>query len=108
MASSSKKSLDMPFLLVMCAMVLAGLLIFTSAALSLLEQDGGATFTSVAVSQLLLGLVCGSAALIFFARVDYRQWRQYSPYFFAFAFLLTIATFIPHVGLELKGASRWI
>lgn len=92
----------------MCAMVIAGLLIFTSAALSLLEQDGGATFTSVAVSQLLLGLLCGSVALVFFAKVDYRTWRRYSPYFFAAAFLLTMLTFAPHVGLSLKGAARWI
>ncbi len=98
----------MPFLLVMCAMVIVGLLIFTSAALSLLEQDGGATFTSVAVGQLLLGLIGGSVALIFFARTDYRIWRQYSPYFFAFAFILTIMTFVPHIGLSLKGAARWI
>ena len=78
MTSSSKKAVDTPFLLVLCALVVAGLLIFTSAALSLLVGDGGVTFTSVAVSQLLLGLVCGSIALVFFARVDYRVWRPYT------------------------------
>jgi cell division protein FtsW len=108
MSSSSKKAIDTPFLLALCSIVIAGLLIFTSAALSLLQQDGGATFTSVAVSQLLLGLVCGSIALIFFAKMDYRKWRQYSPYFFAFAFILTTLTFVPHIGLSLKGAARWI
>jgi cell division protein FtsW len=103
-----KKTIDMPFLLVLCAVVFAGLLIFTSAALSLLEQDGGATFTSVAVSQLLLGLLCGAGALVFFARVDYRLWRRYVIYFFAFAVVLAILTFVPHIGLSLKGASRWL
>lgn len=92
----------------MCVMVIAGLLIFTSAALSLLEQDGGATFTDVAVGQLLLGLLCGSLALIFFVRIDYRTWRRWTPHFFGAALVLTVLTFAPHIGLTLKGASRWL
>ena len=101
------KSIDTPFLLVLCALVVFGLLIFTSAALGLLAR-GGATFTSVAVNQLLLGLVCGSIALYVLSRMDYRKWRPYTPYFFGFALLLTALTFVPGIGLELKGASRWI
>jgi cell division protein FtsW len=103
-----KKSIDTPFLLVLCALVVFGLLIFTSAALGLLARDGGATFSSVAVNQLLLGLVCGSFALWVLSRLDYRKWRPYTPYFFALAILLTLLTFVPGIGLELKGASRWL
>lgn len=103
-----KKTIDAPFLVVLCALLLSGLLIFTSAALSLLAQDGGASFESVAVSQLLLGLVLGSAGLIFFARIDYRTWRPYTIYFFCFAVFLSLLTFAPHIGLSLKGAARWI
>ncbi len=103
-----RKSIDVPFLVVLCALLLSGLLIFTSAALSLLAQDGGATFKSVTISQLLLGLVLGSVALVFFARIDYRLWRPYTIYFFCFALFLTLLTFVPHIGLSLKGASRWI
>lgn len=97
----------MPFLLVLVALVVFGLLIFTSAALGLLARDG-ASFTSVAVNQLLLGLVCGSVALWVLSRLDYRSWARYTPYFFGFALILTALTFVPHIGLELKGASRWI
>lgn len=104
----AKKSIDVPFLVTLCALLLSGLLIFTSAALSLMVQDGGATFESVAVSQLLLGLVMGSCGLIFFARIDYRVWRPYTIYFFCFAVFLSLLTFVPHIGLSLKGASRWI
>lgn len=88
-------------------LVVFGLLIFTSAALGLLARDG-ASFTSVAVNQLLLGLVCGSIALYVLSRLDYRVWARYTPYFFAFALLLTALTFVPGIGLELKGAARWI
>ncbi|MES2006786.1 MAG: putative peptidoglycan glycosyltransferase FtsW [Patescibacteria group bacterium] len=103
-----KKAIDTPFLVVLCVLVVSGLIIFTSAALGLLARGGGATFTSVAVSQLLLGLICGSAACFFFAAVDYRLWRKFTPYFFAGAIILTLCTFVPGIGLELKGASRWI
>jgi cell division protein FtsW len=103
-----KKSIDAPFLIVLCALLISGLLIFTSAALSLLAQDGGASFESVAVSQLLFGLVMGGAGLIFFARIDYRTWRPYTVYFFCFALFLSLLTFVPHIGLSLKGAARWI
>lgn len=103
-----KKSVDTPFLLIVCGLVAFGLLIFTSAALGLLAREDGASFTSVAVSQLLLGLMCGSAALFVLSRLDYRKWRPYTPYFFGFALVLTLLTFVPGVGLTLKGASRWI
>lgn len=103
-----RKPVDTAFLLTTSALVVAGLLIFTSAALGLLARDGGASFTSVAVSQLLLGLVCGGILSYFLARTDYRLWRPYTPYLFGFALLLTLLTFVPHVGLTLKGASRWI
>lgn len=101
------KSVDTPFLLVFLAIIVFGLLIFTSAALGLLAR-GGASFTSVAVSQLLLGFLCGGLAMIVISRMDYRKWRPYTPYIFGVAILLTLLTFVPHVGLELKGAARWI
>lgn len=103
-----KKTLDTPFLLVLCAIVLFGLLIFTSAALGLLARGNGASFSSVAVSQLLLGLVCGSIACFILAKIDYRLWRTYTPYMFGFAMLLTLLVFVPGVGVELKGAARWV
>ncbi len=103
-----KKRVDISFLLVTCALVIFGLVIFTSAALGLLAKQSGATFSSVAVSQLLLGLVCGSAACFVLARIDYKSWRRFTPHLFGFAIFLTLLTFVPGVGLELKGAHRWI
>ncbi|HEY6021489.1 MAG TPA: putative peptidoglycan glycosyltransferase FtsW [Candidatus Paceibacterota bacterium] len=101
------RPLDTPFLLAVCALIVFGLLIFTSAALGLLARDG-ATFTSVAVNQLLLGFLLGGIGMIVTSRIDYKLWRPYTPYFFGFALLLTLLTFVPHIGLELKGASRWL
>lgn len=101
------RPLDTPFLLVVCALIVFGLLIFTSAALGLLARDG-ATFTSVAVNQLLLGLLLGGIAMVVASRIDYKLWRPYMLYFFGVALFLTLLTFVPHIGLELKGAARWL
>ncbi len=103
-----KRTIDIPFLLVMCGLVIFGLLIFTSAAMGLLARDGGASFTSVAASQLLFGLLCGGFLMVFFARLDYQKIKVYTPYFFGIALAITLLTFVPHIGLSLKGASRWI
>ncbi|HWB34285.1 MAG TPA: FtsW/RodA/SpoVE family cell cycle protein, partial [Candidatus Paceibacterota bacterium] len=84
-----------------------GLLIFTSAALGLLARDG-ASFSSVTIKQLLVGLVLGGVVAYFVSRMDYRKWRAYTPHFFGFALFLTALTLIPHIGLSLKGASRWL
>lgn len=102
-----KLSVDTPFLLVLCALVLFGIIIFTSAALGLLARDG-ASFSSVAANQLLLGLVAGSIACFALSHLDYRKWRPYTPYFFGFAIFVTLLTFVPGIGLELKGAHRWV
>jgi len=102
------RPVDTPFLLVFLFLLVFGLLIFTSAALGLLARDGGASFGSVAVTQLLLGFVCGGIALVTLSRLDYRTWRPYVPYIFGFGILLTLLTFVPGIGLTLKGASRWI
>lgn len=103
-----RKTIDTSFLLLVCVLVAVGLLIFTSAALGLLARGGQATFTGVAVSQVLLGLVCGSVLMLILARIDYRLWKAYTPYLFIFAMFLTALTFVPHIGLSLKGAHRWI
>ncbi len=97
---------DTPFLLTVCLLLAFGLLIFTSAALGLLARDG-ATFTSVATSQILLGFLLGGVAMVVLSRIDYRLWRPYTPYFFAAAACITALTLTP-LGLTLKGASRWL
>jgi cell division protein FtsW len=101
------KKADTPFFLTTAALVVFGLLIFTSAALGQLARDG-ASFTSVATSQILLGFVLGSVLLVILSRIDYKLWRRYTPYLFGIAVALTLLTFVPHIGLSLKGASRWI
>lgn len=98
---------DTPFLLTFLTLLFFGLLIFTSAALGLLARDG-ADFQNVAVSQLFFGLVLGGGLMLGLSRLDYRLLRPYTPYIFGFAVFLVCLTFVPGIGLTLKGASRWL
>jgi cell division protein FtsW len=88
-------------------LVIAGVFIFLSASLGLFAGDG-AQFADVARSQLLLGLTGGLAAFALGMTLPYKTWRKLSLYLFIGALLLTLAVFIPHVGLTLNGARRWI
>ncbi len=88
-------------------LVVGGLFIFLSASLGLLASDG-AQFSDVARSQLILGLGGGLIAFFFAMAIPYRFWKQYSLYIFGAAVMLTLLVFVPHVGIELNGARRWI
>jgi cell division protein FtsW len=105
--SSRSKTVDIPFLAVVILLTATGFLIFSSAALGLLARDG-ATFASVAATQALLGVGAGLIACAFFARMDYRVFARFAIPLYVAALFITCLTFIPHIGLALKGAHRWI
>lgn len=100
-------SIDRIFLILTYALVVIGFCIFSSASLGLLAREG-ARFSSVAISQILFGIVGGSIALFITSMVHYRWWRQYAFYFFAFSLILTSLVFIDKIGLEYGGAVRWL
>lgn len=88
-------------------LAIGGVFIFLSASLGLLAGEG-ASFFDVALNQIMLGLGGGSIACFLIASFPYRYIRPYTLYFFIFALLLTLAVFIPGLGLTLNGATRWI
>jgi cell division protein FtsW len=75
--------------------------------LGLLAYDG-ASFADVAKSQLVFGLGGGLLALIVALRTPYRVWRRFSLYLFGASVILTLLVFVPHVGVSINGARRWI
>lgn len=99
--------MDQPFFIVTLVLVLIGFFIFSSASLGLLARSG-ATFSSVAISQLVYGIGGGMLALVVLSRVPYRTYRPYAPHIFMVALFLTCLVFIPGVGYEANGARRWI
>ncbi len=100
-------SVDRSLLILTVLLVVSGFFIFSSASLGLLARDG-ARFSGVAMNQFLFGIVGGAIALIITSSIHYRFWRQYAFYFAIFTALLTLAVFIPGLGMEHGGARRWL
>jgi cell division protein FtsW len=101
------KSVDTILLALVIILVGGGFLIFSSASLGLLARQG-ASFSSVAFNQFLFGIVGGGIAMFLTSNLYYRNLRQYAFYIFIFSILLTLAVFIPHLGVSQGGARRWI
>ena len=53
-------------------------------------------------------LVIGTGACVAGALVDYHRWRQWWPYVYGISAILLALCFVPHVGMRINGASRWI
>lgn len=101
------KSVDGILLFATAILVVGGLFIFLSASLGLLARDG-AQFSDVATSQIVLGLGGGFIAMLIALSVPYRLWRRYALFLFIASIFLTLLVFAPGIGLELKGAHRWL
>lgn len=102
-----KHRVDRWFLAAVVVMAGTGLFIFSSAALGLLAR-GKVSFSSVAFSQIFLGLFLGSIACYIVSRINYRVWRKYAVWFFLGSILLTLCVWAPKIGLSHGGATRWI
>lgn len=107
MNSRAPKSIDSILLILVLILVIAGFFVFSSASLGLLARDG-ASFSSVAFSQFIFGIIGGSIAMLITSNIYYRNWRQYAFYIFLFTALFTLAVFIPGLGMTHGGATRWI
>ncbi len=101
------KTIDRTLLAIVLVLLIGGFLIFSSASLGLLAREG-ARFSSVAVSQLLFGIVGGIVALAVTSTVHYRIWRQYAFYFFILSIFFTLLVFVPGINFVHGGAHRWI
>lgn len=98
---------DRVFAVITLLLVVAGLAIFFSASLGLLA-GGAVSISRIAVTQLVLGLALGVAALVAFRFAPYRDFARYAPYLYGACLLLTLLVFIPGIGASANGAARWI
>lgn len=101
------KGVDRTLLIIIVLLVVFGFFIFSSASLGLLAREG-ARFSSVAFSQIVFGICGGGIALFLTSQIFYRNWREYAFYIFVGTVILTLAVFIPGIGMEHGGAQRWI
>ncbi len=101
------RATDRILFLSILTLVIGGLFIFLSASLGLLAGNG-AQFSDVALGQIVLGLGGGTVALLIAMTLPYRLWRRVALFGFVASLILTLAVFVPHFGVELNGAHRWL
>jgi cell division protein FtsW len=98
--------IDMPTIAIVLAIVLLGLVMVTSASVSIAAREGGDPFLFLE-RQLVLTLVgAACAALVFCVRTDLLA-RAGVP-LLVLAVLLLVAVLIPGVGHEVNGSRRWL
>lgn len=102
-----KIKVDIPFLISIIILVVAGYLIFASASLGLLSTQT-AKYSNVAFNQTFFGLFLGTVFCIITSQIDYKIYRKYSFFLFIASVLATLLVFVPDIGLAHGGASRWI
>ncbi len=102
-----KLKVDIPFLISILILVIAGYLIFASASLGLLSKQA-AKYSNVAFNQTFFGLFLGSVACFFASKFDYKNYRKYAFYIFIASAIATLLVFVPHLGVGHGGAQRWI
>ncbi|MBA3733299.1 putative lipid II flippase FtsW [Patescibacteria group bacterium] len=102
-----KLKVDIPFLISILILIVAGYLIFASASLGLLSKQG-AKYANVAFNQTFFGLFLGSLACLITSQIDYKIYRKYSFYIYVASCIATLLVFVPHIGFAHGGAHRWI
>jgi cell division protein FtsW len=102
-----KNSIDKIFFGIVIALVVIGLIMFTSASLGILAKNE-TKFYGVIFSQFVLGFMGGLLALFIGLKIPYKLFRKYSLILFIFSIILTGLVFIPGIGQSHGGARRWI
>ena len=102
-----QKQIDKTILAIILILSVFGLIMISSASVlySKTRFDDPNYFLT---HQLLYGFLPGLLAMYVFSRIDYHLWKKISIPFFFFSILCLVLVFIPGVGKNIYGASRWI
>ncbi|MSU74823.1 cell division protein FtsW [Candidatus Kaiserbacteria bacterium] len=98
---------DRMFFMLVLAIVLTGLAIYSSAALGLLARESSSVSKDILL-QAGLGIGLGFLALSVARAISLTTIRRFAPYLYGISILFTLAVFIPGAGLNANGATRWI
>lgn len=101
-----KKRIDRFFLFSVAALTLGGFVIFLSASLGLLAQNG-TSFAAVALKQAA-SLIIGTGVFLLFSRIEYTWLRRYALPILIGSICINLLLFVPALALHINGASRWI
>ena len=98
---------DRVFLMLVLAIALAGLAIFSSAALGLLARENSSVSHDILL-QAGLGLGLGFLAFLLARAISLSWVKRAAPYLYLLTLLFTALVFVPHIGFHSGGATRWV
>ena len=98
---------DRMFFMLVCSIALAGLAIYSSAALGLLARESSSVSKDILL-QAGLGLGFGFLAFIVARALPLTHVRRFAPLLYILALLFTALVFVPGIGFHAGGATRWI
>ena len=102
-----KNTIDKIFFGIVIALVVIGLITFTSASLGILAKNE-TKFYGVIFSQYIFGFLGGFIALYIGLKIPYKLLKKYSLLLFIISIILTALVFVPGFGQAHGGARRWI
>ncbi len=103
----TKKRIDIVFLSITILLVSVGLFIFTSASFGLFASKGF-SLQNIFFDQVVLGIFLGIIFLIIALYTPLKLLHKYALHIFIVSAVLTLLVFVPGIGVELNGASRWL
>ncbi len=98
---------DIPFLVSLIILVVAGFLIFSSASLGLLSKNS-IKYANVAFNQTFFGLFLGSLACLVTSKIPFHFYKKNAFFIFIVGVALTLLVFVPGLSLSHGGAKRWV
>ena len=106
MSSSRAHSPDYMLFGITGILVLVGIFMVASASPVASEYRFGEAYFFL--KNQIAGIAVGSMALLLAWRIKYAFWKKMAPLILIASLFLMALVFFPGIGLELKGASRWI
>lgn len=103
----NKIKADIPFLISLIILVVAGFLIFSSASLGLLSKNS-IKYTNVAFNQTFFGLFLGSLACLVTSKIPFEFYKKNAFFLLIAGFIFTLLVFVPGLGVSHGGAKRWV
>ena len=94
------KNFNVGLLLCVIALCILGYMVLSSALVNYADRDGN-------LKRQLLGMILGGVIMIFLTVTDYHFWLKFHWVIYVF-FLLLLGLLFTRLGVNLKGATRWL
>jgi cell division protein FtsW len=99
-------SFDLWLLVGLIGLVSVGVVMVTSSSIAVADSQHMGAFYFLRKHLIFLGL--GALAAAMAMRTELKLFKKYAFHLMLLAFVLLLAVFVPHVGMRLNGARRWL